>query len=400
MAFYASGQSTGLAKEHLQIADEKLKLWNDRIAKSRTLIIILVFGCWLKTNSYNQVMISHHNIIAQVSQAHQITPASQKKTLAVLPFYHISGLVHALHLPILLNAEAIMLPKFSMAPMLQAITAYQIEELLVVPPLLIRLLHDPIVTNYDLRCVKRFSSGAAPVSDEVVKLLANRFPSAGFKNGYGMTETTSCVTGFPPHLYDLKFASSVGQLLANTACKIRKEDGAEADIGEPGEILAQGPQIAMGYLDNEDATRENFCVDDGAWLRTGDLGSIDADGIVTIHDRIKELIKVKGIAVAPAELEDCLLGHEMVEDVAVVGVPDEYSGEVPKAFVVLKEEAGGDRGSVQVGDELGRFVQDRKAKFKWVKEFEVVSEIPKSASGKILRKALRDGEAAARKVKN
>ena len=156
----------------------------------------------------------------------------------------------------------------------------------------------------------------------------------------------------------------------------------------------------MGYLDNEDATRENFCVDDGAWLRTGDLGSIDADGIVTIHDRIKELIKVKGIAVAPAELEDCLLGHEMVEDVAVVGVPDEYSGEVPKAFVVLKEAAGGDRGSVQVGDELGRFVQDRKAKFKWVKEFEFVSEIPKSASGKILRKALRDGEAAARKVKN
>lgn len=331
-------------------------------------------------------MISHHNIIAQVSQARQITPKSQKKTLAVLPFYHISGLVHTLHLPILLNAEVIMLPRFSMDPMLRAITDYKIEELLVVPPLLIRLLNDPIVNEYGLSCVKRFSSGAAPVSDEVVRLLAQRYPGVGFKNGYGMTETTSCITGFPPELYDLKYASSVGQVLANTALRVRKDDGSDADVDEQGEILAKGPQIVMGYLDNETATRETFDVD-GGWLRTGDLGSIDARGIVTIHDRIKEMIKVKGVAVAPAELEDLLLGHDKVQDAAVVGIPDEYSGEVPKGFVVLKEEVGDAHDDVL--DELRGFVQEKKAKHKWVREFEAVPEIPKSASGKILRKVLR-----------
>lgn len=341
-------------------------------------------------------MISHHNIIAQVLQAQQITPASQKKTLAVLPFYHISGLVHTLHLPILLNAESIMLPRFSMAPMLRAITTYQIEELLVVPPLLIRLLHDPLVATYDLSCVKRFSSGAAPVSDEVLKSLAAKFPGAGFKNGYGMTETTSCLTGFPPHLYDLKYAATVGQVLPNTVLRIRTDSGEDAGPGKPGEILARGPQVVMGYLGNEPATRDTFAFD-GGWLRTGDLGSVDADGLVRIHDRIKEMIKVKGVAVAPAELEDCLLGHDRVADVAVVGVPDDYSGEVPKAFVVLKD---GDRDGDGDGDgndeevvrqELERHVREKKARFKWVKGgFEVVEEIPKSASGKILRKALKD----------
>ena len=334
-------------------------------------------------------MISHHNIIAQVSQARQITPLSQKKTLAVLPFYHISGLVHTLHLPIILNAEVIMLRQFSMAPMLHTTSAYQIEELLVVPPLLIRLLHEPIVNDFDLRCVKRFSSGAAPVSDEIVKALSKKFPGAGFKNGYGMTETTSCLTGFPPELYDLKYAYSVGQVLANTTLKIVKDDGSEADVDEPGEILAKGPQIVMGYMDNEAATRETFHVD-GGWLRTGDLGSIDARGIVTIHDRIKELIKVKGIAVAPAELEDLLLGHTFVQDVAVIGVPDDYNGELPKAFVVLKE--GIREGRETVRDELKRYVQERKTRYKWVREISFVPEIPKSGSGKILRKVLRQWE--------
>ena len=338
-------------------------------------------------------MISHHNIIAQVSQARQITPASQKKTLAVLPFYHISGLVHTLHLPIILNAEVIMLPRFSMAPMLKTISAYQIEELLVVPPLLIRLLHDPIVNDYDLSCVKRFSSGAAPVSDKVMQLLAQNFPGAGFKNGYGMTETTSCLTGFPPELYDVKYAYSVGQLLGNTVIRIKKDDGSEADVDEPGEILAKGPQVVMGYLDNEKATRETFHVD-GGWLRTGDLGSIDCNGIVTIHDRIKEMIKVKGIAVAPAELEDLLLGHDKVQDVAVIGVPDEYSGELPKAFVVLRQAVNGDENNIW--HELRKYVQERKTEYKWVTEFESIPEIPKSASGKILRKVLRDREKTSR----
>lgn len=179
---------------------------------------------------------------------------------------------------------------------------------------------------------------------------------------------------------------------------LKGEDGSEAGVDEVGEILAKGPQVVMGYLDNEEATRETFdCY--GGWLRTGDLGSVDENGIVTIHDRIKEMIKVKAIAVAPAELEDCLLGNGKVQDVAVVGVPDTYSGEVPKAFVVLREksdEGGGDGGKI-IGEELMRYVRERKTRVKWVQEVEIVEEIPKSASGKILRKVLRDRERALRK---
>jgi 4-coumarate--CoA ligase len=162
------------------------------------------------------------------------------------------------------------------------------------------------------------------------------------------------------------------------------EEGNELGYDQPGEIWGKGPQITMGYLDNEEATRSTYV---HGWLRTGDQGMIGRDGMVTITDRIKEMIKVKGIAVAPAELEDLLLGHEFVEDVAVLGIEDEYSGEKPKAFVVKKLGAPGDR---ELGGILMGYVKERKVRTKWVKEVEFINEIPKSASGKILRRVLRD----------
>jgi acyl-CoA synthetase (AMP-forming)/AMP-acid ligase II len=163
------------------------------------------------------------------------------------------------------------------------------------------------------------------------------------------------------------------------------EEGKELGIGEPGELLARGPQITMGYLGNEEATRRTF--DSEGYLHTGDQAMIDKEGMVTITDRIKEMIKVKGIGVAPAELEDLLLGHENVEDVAVLGIADEYSGERPKAYVVMK---GKGKGSEEVGREILRYVRERKVRHKWIKEVEFIGEIPKSASGKILRRVLRD----------
>ena len=142
----------------------------------------------------------------------------------------------------------------------------------------------------------------------------------------------------------------------------------------------------MGYLENSKATAETF--DNEGWLHTGDQGVIDAEGMLTITDRIKEMIKVKGIGVAPAGLEDLLLGHPKVEDVAVMGVPDDYSGEVPKAFVVLK---GGWKGCGDLEEELVKYVRERKVRYKWISGgIEFVQIIPKSASGKILRRVLRD----------
>ncbi|PSK56941.1 4-coumarate--CoA ligase-like 7 [Elsinoe australis] len=339
------------------------------------------------------VMIAHQNAIAQCLQIQQITPNTHKKVLAVLPLFHITGLVHALHLPLLLNAEVIMLPSFTMASMLDTVVTYRISELLLVPPILIRLIRDPLVSNYDLSFLTRFSSGAAPLSEEVIHELQRKFPNTGFKQGYGMTESCSCITAHPPSHYDYKYAHKVGTIVASTVVKILRPDGSECGLNEPGEICAKGPQIVMGYLNNDKATRETF--DKDGFLHTGDQGMVDEEGMVTITDRIKEMIKVKGIGVAPAELEDLLLGEERVEDVAVLGIRDDYEGEVPKAYVVLKpgaREGKGEAELVEVGKGLLKYVRENKVRHKWVREIEFADEIPKSASGKILRRILRDKE--------
>lgn len=342
--------------------------------------------CYMWTCSYMpQVMISHQNVIAQCLQVQQITPNTYKKALAVLPLFHITGLVHSLHLPILLNAEVYMLPKFTMKDMLDVVVKYQIAELLLVPPICIRLVRDPIVDQYDLHHVTRFSSGAAPLSEEILQLLQKKFPWTGFKQGYGMTESCSCITAHPPDFYDYKYAHAVGTICPSTEVKIVDEEGKELGIGQPGELLARGPQITMGYLNNEKATSETYTAD--GFLRTGDQAMIDEQGLVTITDRIKEMIKVKGIAVAPAELEDLLLGHPHVEDCAVMSVRDDYSGEKPKAYVVKKPGAPSDQ---ELGVALLDYVKERKVRHKWVKEIEFTGVIPKSASGKILRRVLRD----------
>ncbi|EXJ90231.1 hypothetical protein A1O1_03330 [Capronia coronata CBS 617.96] len=334
------------------------------------------------------VMIAHSNVIAQCLQIQQITPDTLRRILAVLPLFHITGLVHQLHLPVILNANVYMLPSFSMDSMLATVQEYKLEEMLLVPPILIRMVRDEgTLRKYDLSTLKRFSSGAAPLSAEILELLKRRFPGTGFKQGYGMTESCSCITAHPPSKYDYKYAVRVGTVVASTEVKIvEPETGNECGLNEPGEIWARGPQIVMGYLNNRKATEETF--DQDGFLHTGDIGSVDEEGLITITDRLKEMIKVKGIGVAPAELEDLLLGHPDVEDVAVLGIPDDYSGERPKAYVVLIQSKRSDPEGV--GKKLIEYVQDKKVRHKWILEVEVVDEIPKSPSGKILRRVLRD----------
>ncbi|EAT89525.2 hypothetical protein SNOG_02794 [Parastagonospora nodorum SN15] len=219
------------------------------------------------------------------------------------------------------------------------------------------------------------------------KDLQRKFPNTGFKQGYGMTESCSCITAHPPEKFDYKYAHSGGAIVASTEVKIIKDDGTEGDVGEDGEVLARGPQIVMGYLNNAKATADTF--DKDGFLHTGDRGAIDAEGMIHISDRIKELIKVKGIGVAPAELEDLLLGHPKIEDVAVMSVKDDYSGELPKAYIVLKP---GIEENMAIGKEIIVYVKEKKVRYKWVKEVEFINEIPKSPSGKILRRILRDKE--------
>ncbi|KAJ5675235.1 uncharacterized protein N7477_005169 [Penicillium maclennaniae] len=329
------------------------------------------------------VMLSHKNVIAQCLQLRQVTVPGLTRTIAALPFFHVTGLVHSLNFPAAQNMEVAILPEFTMKGMLEALVEYQIEELLLVPPIVIRLVQEPIVDQYDLSRLKRFFCGAAPLSKSVIAQLRAKFPHTGFKQGYGMTESCSAVTLCPPEMYSYDNAHTVGVLLGSTELKIIGEDGRELGVNEPGEILLRGPQVAMGYWKNPKATAATF--DAEGFLHSGDQGMIDASGLVTITDRLKELIKVKGVGVAPAELEDLLLSHASVEDCGVVAMPDERAGERPQAFVVTK----GCLPSPQLGHELMELVRKSKAREKWIHEIVFVDSIPKSASGKILRRQLR-----------
>ncbi|PGH12264.1 hypothetical protein AJ80_06778 [Polytolypa hystricis UAMH7299] len=341
------------------------------------------------TGLFKAVMLSHYNVIAQCLQMKEITPVEPKTFLAVLPLYHITGLIRFCTNPIFQNDEVILLPQFTMPLVLSAITTYHITELILVPPIAIRFANDPVVAKHNLSSVKRISCGAAPLSKEVTHSLAAKFPLAGFRQGYGMTESTGCLTTHFPEFYSYDYANTVGNIVPSTVIKIIDESGRQLDYNQTGEILARGPQIAMGYLGNENATAESF--DKDGFFHTGDIGSINESGLVSIVDRIKEMIKVKGIAVAPAELEDLLLAHPRVADCAVVGVVDDYAGERPKAYVVLKEDddEGGGLPSRELGLKIMKFVKERKVRFKWVREIEFVHAVPKSPSGKILRKVLR-----------
>ena len=338
------------------------------------------------------VRISHANVLAQSLQVVSQTSSTYKKVLGAVPLFHITGLVHVLTVPLFTNAKVILLPAFTMEAMLEAVVNHKIEELLLVPPLCIQLVRNPIVSNYNLSHVKRFSSGAAPLSEEILQLMESRFPGTTFKQGYGMTESCSVITCHPLAYTGYTRSHSVGQIVPGTEVRFRLTNNTgDAAINQEGEILARGPQITMGYLNNPTATHDTF--DSDSWLHTGDLGKIDHEGYVYITDRIKELIKVKATQVAPAEVEDCLLGYEeVIEDVAVVGVPstknndERGAGEIVKAFVVLKKSV---KASREIGYGIMRYVADRKVREKWVREVQFVEAIPKSASGKILRRELK-----------
>ncbi|PGH10948.1 hypothetical protein AJ79_05194 [Helicocarpus griseus UAMH5409] len=333
------------------------------------------------------VMLSHHNVMAQCLQMKAITPIERKTFLGALPLFHITGLIRFCNNPIHQNDEVILLPQFTMELTLKSIVEYQITELILVPPIVIRFIQDKIVDQYDLSCVRRISCGAAPLSKEIVQLLAKRFPDAGFRQGFGMTESCGCLSSQSPKYYGYEYAATAGDLIPSTEIIIVDDKGNELGYNQPGEILARGPQIAMGYLGNEAATAESF--DKDGFFHTGDIGVMSEEGLISIVDRIKEMIKVKGIAVAPAELEDLLLGHPYVSDVAVMGIRDDYAGERPKAYIVLKQ---GVAKAQNVGRELLQYFKERKVRFKWLEEIEFIDAVPKSASGKILRRVLKERE--------
>jgi acyl-CoA synthetase (AMP-forming)/AMP-acid ligase II len=334
------------------------------------------------------VMLTHRNLVANVCQS--TYPESTSKTddeyareraIAVLPFFHIYGLSVIMNIPLYRGATVVTMPRFDLAQFLQTLQDYRITRAWVVPPIVLALAKHPLVDEYDVSSLEYVNSGAAPLSAELEVACGERL-GCHMQQGYGLTET-SPVTHWVSDKLAGTMPGSIGPAIPNTECRIL-DIATEQDVptGEPGELCIRGPQVMKGYLNNPEATAHS--IDADGWFHTGDVARLDEDGSLWIVDRIKELIKYKGYQIAPAELEALLLTHPAIADAAVIPVRDEEAGEIPKAFVVAS-------GPI-TADEVTRFVAERVAPYKKVRVVELVDEIPKSPSGKILRRVLVERE--------
>jgi acyl-CoA synthetase (AMP-forming)/AMP-acid ligase II len=330
------------------------------------------------------VMLTHYNLVANMRQMDGLEYFCKDDTLlCVLPLFHIYGLVVVLNMGLHMGATVVMMPRFDLEQFLSLVQKHRVTLSHVVPPIVLQLAKNPLVDNYDLSSLKMIFSGAAPLGVDLSAACIKRV-GCGIRQGYGMTETSPVTHSSPPHPDDMKLGA-VGPAAPNTECKlIDPGTGAELGPNQEGELCVRGPQVMKGYLNNLEATART--IDEDGWLHTGDIGYADEDGHFFIVDRVKELIKYKGFQVAPAELEAVLLSHPAILDAAVIPCADEEAGEVPKAFVVLKGAAS--------AAEIMDFVAERLAPHKKIRFVEFIPQIPKSASGKILRRVLVEKERA------
>ena len=330
------------------------------------------------------VMLTHHNLVANICQMEGLCYFYETDTLiCVLPLFHIYGLVVVLNMGLYSGSTIVMMPRFELESFLKAVQDYDVSLAHLVPPVVLALSKHPVVDNYKLANLKTIFSGAAPLGEELTRACMDRL-GINIRQGYGMTETSPVTHSSPAPPRVSKFGS-VGVPAPNTECKIVDlGTGEPLGPGQRGEVCVRGPQIMKGYLNRPDATAET--IDPEGWLHTGDIGYADEDGHFFIVDRAKELIKYKGFQVAPAELEAVLLTHPYVADAAVIPYPDEEAGEVPKGIVVLREPAE--------TEAILQFVAERVAPHKRIRYLEFVDKIPKSPSGKILRRVLVDMEKA------
>ena len=333
------------------------------------------------------VMLTHYNLVAELSAANGrpdiLFPGEQDTLLAFLPFFHIYGIVMFLTFALWRGATVVSTPRFDLEQYLEMVQRYGVTYLHLVPPVVIALAKHPIVDKFDLSTAKWALSSAAPLGGPAAEAFTARLGTQ-LVQAYGMTEVSgathvgSCLPG------EIK-PTSGGRVLPNTECVVvDPASGESVARGQQGEIWVRGPLNMRGYLGRPEATAAT--IDADGWLHTGDVGYVDEDGDTFIVDRVKELIKYKGLQVAPAELEAILLGHPAVADAAVIPSPDEEAGEVPKAFVVLKTPTP--------AEEIMAFVAARVAPHKRIRKLQFIDSIPKSASGKILRRTLIEAERA------
>ncbi|EFN62390.1 4-coumarate--CoA ligase 1 [Camponotus floridanus] len=328
---------------------------------------------------------SHRNIVVNILQAllPEICPAEETTEYhqdivpVILPMFHIYGLVIILYCYLRIGAKLVCMPQFSMNKLVKLLEDYRCTVMYTVPPIIQMMTYDKRITSRHFASMKLIVSGAAPIGEESLAKFQGRVNRVNFVQGYGASELSPLAT----MSLDAPWTSS-GYLVSNTQLKIvgtRQDNfGKNLPLHELGEIYIRGPQVMKGYYKNPQATADTM---DGDWYKTGDSGYYTEQGLF-VRARLKELIKVKGFQVAPSELEEVIRSNDKIQDVAVIGVPHDKYGEIPKAFVVPKP-------GVKINEnELKEYVAERVVKFKHLGYVQVLESIPKNASGKILRREL------------
>ncbi|XP_052749582.1 uncharacterized protein LOC113510928 [Galleria mellonella] len=333
------------------------------------------------------VELSHRNIVANciqisepaIKQHNETTKTHQDVVMAVLPFFHSYGATVTMFHRMVVGGKIVTLAKLQPEQFLQSLEKYKANILHIAPPLGLLMTSHPAASPKIYQYLEVILNGAAPFAgSDANRLLSKIQRKIDFRQGYGLTET-SPVVSLP--IIGSEHYSSVGNPMPSTEVRIVDSNLKNLGPNETGELLVRGPQVMRGYKNNPEANRETFTED--GWFRTGDMAVVDDNGDITIADRIKELIKVKGFQVPPAELEGVLRDHPSVLDVAVIGVPHPTNGEAPKAFVVLKNGQNADT------KDICNFVNERVASYKRLNDIVFLDSIPKSLSGKILRKDLK-----------
>ncbi|MEA2393027.1 MAG: long-chain acyl-CoA synthetase [Solirubrobacteraceae bacterium] len=334
-------------------------------------------------------MNSHGNVVFN-AQAYRdwIGLDDSDVVLGVAPLFHITGLVGHIAVGLLVGMPLVLSYRFDADDALELIERHRVTFTVGSITVFIALMNAPTAGDRDVSSLAKVVSGGAPIAPPTVEAFEKRM-GAYIHNIYGLTETTS-----PSHCVPIgkrapvdagSGALSVGVPIFNTVVRLVDDDGNEVAPGEVGEIVTSGPQVVSGYWNKPEETEHAF---PGGALHTGDVGVMDADGWFYIVDRKKDMINAAGYKVWPREVEDGLYAHEAVREAAVVGVPDEYRGETVKAFVSLNPGASVDEAT------LIAFCKERMAAYKYPREIVFLDELPKTASGKILRRELRDTEAA------
>jgi len=324
------------------------------------------------------VMLTHRNLVVNIDQSLVYARVEKGEfTVAFLPLFHIYGLEVLMNIYLAAGGGLVTMPRFDLEQFLTLVERHKTPRLWIVPPVALALAKHPLVDKFDLSHIEQINSAAAPLGADVAEAMGARLNTTATQ-GYGMTELSPVSHISRP---EMARSGASGLTIPNTECRIvDPETLQDLPVGRDGELWVRGPQVMKGYLNNPRATADTI-VQDG-WLRTGDIAHFDEDGYLFITDRLKELIKVKGFQVAPAELEALLLTHPAITDAAVIGVPDGEAGEVPMAFITAANPPS--------LAEVQAFLEPQIAHYKQIKHLDIMDQIPKSASGKILRRLLRD----------